>query len=58
MKKKLTDQEKKVKLPKGFTIQHGLDKQYEDQPLFQEKVDRANHILKKFGLPKNQPHHG
>ena len=42
----------KMKLPKGFTIKPGLDEKYADQPLFKDKVDRANHILKAFGLPK------
>ena len=44
------------KLLKGFTIKPGLDEKYDDQPLFKDKVDRANHILKTVGLPK--PHLG
>lgn len=44
----------KVKLPKGFTIKPGLDEQYADQPLFKDKADRANHILKVFGLPRTK----
>ena len=39
-------------LPKGFTLNKSLKDKYADQPLFKEKVDRANHILKAFGLPK------
>lgn len=42
----------KKKLPKGFTLNKALKDKYSDQPLFKEKVDRANHILKTFGLPK------
>ncbi len=40
------------KLPKGFKFNATLDNKYTDQPLFKEKVDRANHILKTVGLPK------
>jgi hypothetical protein len=43
----------KKALPKGFTPNKFLKDKYSDQPLFKEKVDRANHILKSFGLPKN-----
>jgi hypothetical protein len=42
----------KKALPKGFTPEKSLKDKYADQPLFKEKVDRANHILKAFGLPK------
>jgi len=42
----------KKKLPKDFTLNPKLDKKYADQPLFKDKVDRANHILKTVGLPK------
>jgi hypothetical protein len=42
----------KTKLPKGFTINSTLDKKYSDQPLFKDKVERANHILRTIGLPK------
>ena len=41
----------KKKLLEGFSIKPGLDKKYADQPLFKDKVDRANHILKTVGLP-------
>lgn len=44
----------KAKLPNGFTSKPGLDEQYNEQPLFKDKVDRANHILKTFGLPKTK----
>jgi hypothetical protein len=40
------------KLPKGFKFKATLDNMYLDQPLFKEKVDRANHILKTVLLPK------
>jgi hypothetical protein len=42
----------KSKLPKGFSIDPSLTGKYNDQPLFKDKVDRANHILKTVGLPK------
>lgn len=40
------------KLPEGFKFNTSLDNKYADQPLFKDKVDRANHILKTVGLPK------
>jgi hypothetical protein len=40
------------KLPKGFKFNASLDTKYGEQPLFKEKVERANHILKTVGLPK------
>lgn len=30
--------------------------QYKEQPLFQDKVDKANEILKNIGLPKMKKH--
>ncbi len=42
----------KVNLPKGVRIAPGLEKPFKEQPHFKDKVDRANHILKTFGLPK------
>ncbi len=42
----------KPKLPKGFTVGPELTGKYYNQPLFKDKVDRANHILKTVGLPK------
>jgi hypothetical protein len=30
---------------------------FKRQPLFQEKVDKANEILKNIGLPKIKKHH-
>ncbi len=44
---------KEPKLPKGFKFDPTLKGKYDDQPLFKDKVDRANYILKKVGLPKN-----
>ncbi len=35
-------------------INNSLDK-YKDKVLFKEKVDKANEILKKVGLPKSLP---
>ena len=46
------DKAVKAKLPKGFTVDPTLEGKYDDQPLFKDKVDRANHILKTVGLPK------
>ena len=46
------DKPAKAKLPKGFTVDATLTGKYDDQPLFKDKVDRANHILKTVGLPK------
>jgi len=46
---------KKIKeliLPKNFVINSELDNKYNEQPLFKDKIDRANHILKTVGLPK------
>jgi hypothetical protein len=40
------------KLPKGFKLNQKLTDKYADQPLFKDKIDRANHILKTIGLPK------
>lgn len=45
-----TSEKKRVR--KDYTIKPSLQGKYDDQPLFQEKVDRANFILKKFGVPK------
>ena len=38
------------------TIDKSLEK-FKKQPLFQEKVDKANEILRKVGLPKNKKHY-
>ncbi|MEO5500732.1 MAG: hypothetical protein ABIR31_04740 [Ginsengibacter sp.] len=43
---------KEPKLPKGFKFDPTMKVKHEDQPLFQDKVNRANYILKKVGLPK------
>jgi hypothetical protein len=40
------------KLPKGIKFNTSLNTKYNEQPLFKEKIDRANHILKNVGLPK------
>jgi hypothetical protein len=50
--KEKTTKTKKPELPAGFTIDPSLKGKYDDQPLFKDKVDRANHILKTVGLPK------
>lgn len=40
------------KLPKGFKFDATLDNKYVEDPLFKDKVDRANHILKTVELPE------
>ena len=42
----------KKKKQKGHKIDPSFQGKYDDQPLFQDKVDRANHILKTVGIPK------
>ncbi len=42
----------KKKIP-IVTIDNSLEK-YKNQPLFQDKVDKANEVLRKVGLPKNK----
>lgn len=42
----------KKKQQKGHKINPSLQGKYDDQPLFQDKVNRANHILKTVGIPK------
>ena len=41
---------KKEELPKGATYNPELDK-YANQELFKDKVDKANEIIKKAGVP-------
>lgn len=52
MKTEKTKTAKKKAVRKDYTIKPSLQGKYDDQPLFQDKVDRANFILKKFGVPK------
>jgi hypothetical protein len=52
MKTKKIKKTIKNSLPKGFTIDTGINNKYSDQFLFQQKVEQANHILKTVGLPK------
>lgn len=42
----------KKKLPKRFDVKKDLSDKYADQPLFKDKIERANHILKVVGIPK------
>lgn len=42
-----------IKLPKGFTISPDLADNYDGQPYFKEQIERANHILKTYGIPKD-----
>ena len=46
---------KKIKKDNGpvVKIDKSLDK-YLDMPLFQEKVDKANEVLNRVGLPKEK----
>lgn len=50
----MTLEETKIdkKLPKSFKFSASLDNKYSNQPLFKDKEERANHILKTVGLPK------
>ena len=46
----------KKSVRKDYTIKPSLQGKYDNQPLFQDKVNRANFILKKFGIPRfNEP---
>jgi hypothetical protein len=42
----------KKKNQKDYKINPALQSKYDDQPLFQDKVNRANYILKTAGIPK------
>ena len=42
----------KKKQIKGHKVNPSLQGKYDDQPLFQDKVNRANHILKTIGIPQ------
>ncbi len=42
----------KKKIP-IVTINNSLEK-YKNEPLFQDKVDKANEVLRKVGLPKKK----
>ena len=42
----------KKEVPSDVTIVPELEGKYDDQPLFQDKVNRANYILKTIGVPK------
>jgi hypothetical protein len=50
MKKIIELNKKKVPI---VQIDDSLE-QYKEKPLFQEKVDKANEILKNIGLPKKK----
>lgn len=51
MKSEKTVEEKK--LAAGFRINPALDdKQYKEHPYFKEKLEKANAILRKTGVPK------
>lgn len=56
MKTALKQKAAKKSQTKDFKINPSLQGKYDDQPLFQDKVNRANHILKTVGIPKfDQP---
>jgi hypothetical protein len=44
--------EKGKKIPADFKVKTNLKDLYSDQPLFQDKIEKANHILKTIGLPR------
>jgi len=50
MKNKSTEKGKKI--PADFKVKTNLKDLYSDQPLFQDKIEKANHILKTVGLPR------
>ena len=52
---KKIDELNKKKTP-VVRIDNSLEK-FKDQPLFQDKVDKANEILKNIGLPKIKKYH-
>ena len=41
-----------LKESNDYKIRPELEGKYDNQPYFQEKVDRANYILKTAGVPK------
>jgi len=42
----------KKKLSKKIKVNKALIGKYADEPLFKDKIQRANHIRKTVGLPK------
>lgn len=52
---KKIDELNKKKVP-IVRIDNSLE-QFKEQPLFQEKVDKANEVLKNIGLPKLKKRH-
>lgn len=52
---KKIDELNKKKVP-IVRIDNSLE-QFKEQPLFQEKVDKANEVLKTIGLPKLKKRH-
>ena len=43
---------RKKRQQKDYKVNPSLQGKYDDQTLFQDKVNRANHILKTVGIPK------
>ena len=52
MKKALKTVSLQLKESADYRINPELQGKYDDQPVFQDKVNRANYILKKVGIPK------
>ncbi len=49
----MTKREKKGKKTPNITIDKSLEK-YREQPVFQEKLDKANEVLARVGVPKKK----
>ena len=41
----------RVKLPKGFKFSKELDGKFDNQPLFDEKLEKAKDLIRRAGLP-------
>lgn len=52
MKKALKTAPVQLKESADYRINPELQGKYDNQPLFQDKIDRANQILKTVGIPK------
>ena len=52
MKKAAKPKTIKLKESPDYKINPDLQGKYDDQPLFQDKVNRVNFILKTVGIPK------
>ena len=52
MKTTLKNKTAKKKQQKDYKINLSLQGKYDNKPLFQEKINRSNHLLKTIGIPK------